>query len=380
MSDVETTWPQVFARRLRLLSVTDPSPDVVTTASRLIGLHAQVISSTDLSAALRTPAHRQGDLDAALWQNRTLVRTWGMRGTLHLFPTAEFPALVAAFAQRQWPKFTPGWEKYHGITGDDVRLVTEAVGEVLSGQILTREELTAAVAAHLKRRDLAEVMQSGWGQVLKPAAAGGLLCSGPDDGRNVTFTSPRTWIPAAPWDDQPDTDAALASIIRRFLDVYGPATHQDFGRWWGIDPASARKLFNLYGDAMAEITVEGEKAYATPQAAEQLTSGSGTGGTDGDVWLLPGFDPYVIAPISHRAHSIPDGYVDHVSRTAGWISPVLLVDGVVRGTWQYEVSKGALTITITGFDDVSAYAKTAAAAHAERYAEFFEAALNLVWQ
>jgi len=52
-----------------------------------------------------------------------------MRGTLHLFPAAELPTWVAAFRQRQWPRFTPAWEKYHGVTPDDLRRITDAVGD-----------------------------------------------------------------------------------------------------------------------------------------------------------------------------------------------------------------------------------------------------------
>ena len=67
------------------------------------------------------------------------------------------------------------------------------------------------------------------------------------------------------------------------------------------------------------------------------------------VVLLPGFDPWVLAPISHRAHTIPDGHVDDVSRPAGWISPVLLVDGRVAGTWEPATQDGVTTVTVTPF-------------------------------
>ena len=73
----------------------------------------------------------------------------------------------------------------------------------------------------------------------------------------------------------------------------------------------------------------------TPAGA---TAAGGAGAPEG-VALLPGFDPWVLAPISHRAHTIPDGHVDDVSRTAGWISPVLLVDGRVAGTWEPSVTR-----------------------------------------
>jgi len=151
--------------------------------------------------------------------------------------------------------------------------------------------------------------------MLKPAAAGGLLCFGPDRERNVTFTDPHSWLPDIRWDEL-DPDAALREIVSRFLDTYGPATHEDFGRWWGTDAASARKIFAAHTDAMISVEIDGRKAWLPAGDA------SANGGDASGVLLLPGFDPYVVAPISARAYTIPDGFVDRVSRTAGWLSPV----------------------------------------------------------
>jgi hypothetical protein len=73
---------------------------------------------------------------------------------------------------------------------------------------------------------------------------------------------------------------------------------------------------------------------------------------------------------------IPDGYVDRVSRTAGWISPVLVVDGVIRGTWTHERSGGAVAIEVTPFGRVSPAMKKAAAEHAQRYGDLFDAPVD----
>jgi hypothetical protein len=61
---------------------------------------------------------------------------------------------------------------------DDLRRITETVGQVLPGRVLTREELATEIAARLGAPELAERIRSGWGVMLKPAAAGGLLCFG----------------------------------------------------------------------------------------------------------------------------------------------------------------------------------------------------------
>lgn len=373
---LSVTWPQVLTWRVHRQRLARSSSGLVETASALTGLHAQVASATELIAAVRTPSQRPGDLDRATWTDRSLVKTWGMRGTLHLFPATELPLLTAAFRQRQWPKFTPSWEKYHGVTGDELRHITAAVGEVLPGKTLSREELATEIAAVLDAPHLATAIRSGWGQMLKPAAAGGLLCFGPDRDRNVTFTDPRSWVPDAPWDSAPDESAAVAVVIQRFLDTYGPATHQDFGRWWGTDPASARRLFREHAEVMVEVDLDGDRAWVSADGADELAA---TAAAPTGTWLLPGFDPYVVGPLSHRAHTIPEGMVERVSRTAGWISPVLVVDGLVRGVWSHELKAGRLTITVEPFAAVGKGVRSAATKHVQRYARFFDADVELVW-
>jgi hypothetical protein len=373
-TEVEVTPAQAMQWRLRQQHLIELSPDLVATASRLCGVHAQVASAAAMIVGIRTALFAGRDLDDALWKQRTLVKMWGMRGTLHLFPAAELPLWVAAFKQRQWPRFTPAWEKYHGVKPDDLRRITAAVGEVLPGRVLTRDELATEIAAALRKPALVEKIRSGWGVMLKPAAAGGLLCFGPDRDRNVTFTDPRSHLTGVQWGEI-DPDDALREVVTRFLDTYGPATHEDFGRWWGIDAASARRVFAAHSDAMVAGSVAGKKAWLTPEAAGKIRRSRGPSG----VLLLPGFDPYTIAPISARGYTIPDGFVDRVSRTAGWISPVLLVEGIVAGTWSPDQRGISATIEIEPFAEVSAATKKAAARYAQRYKRVLDSEVKVSW-
>jgi hypothetical protein len=361
-----------MGRRLARQHLLDPAADLVATASRLGGVHAQVASGAALIVGIRTTGSAATDIDDALWQRRSLVKTWGMRGTLHLFPADELPTWVAAFRQRQWPRFTPGWERYHGVTADDLRRITDAVGQVLPGRMLTRDELAIEIAAVLGAPELVERIRSGWGVMLKPAAAGGLLCFGPERERNVTFTDPHGWLPEVRWGEI-DPDAAMREIVCRFLDTYGPASHEDFGRWWGTDAASARRIFAAHSDAMVQVDVDGRKTWL-PAESVDASSDEARG-----VLLLPGFDPYVVAPISARAYSVPDGYVDRVSRTAGWISAVLVVDGVVRGTWTHELAGGRLAIEVAPFGRITRAVRTTAEEYAQRYATLLGTEVAMTW-
>jgi hypothetical protein len=180
--------------------------------------------------------------------------------------------------------------------------------------------------------------------VLKPAANRGLLCFGPDRGRNVVFVRPQDWLgEMAP---EPDRDTALRTVLYRFLDAYGPATHADFGRWFGIAEKPAREILTAYADELVIVGIDGATAgWVTAAGADALAGAAPASG----VVLLGGFDPYVLAPISHRAAIIPDGHIDDVSRTAGWISAVVLVDGFVAGTWTADQRPAGTAIEVQPF-------------------------------
>lgn len=343
-------------------------------ASRLCGVHAQVASSAEMALGIRCPPVTRDTVRRALWETRTLVKIWAMRGTLHLLPAEELPMWVSALrARQQARRYTPAWVEYHGTTPDEAGEVTAAVGEVLPGRCLTREELASLVAERLGAPHLEEKIRSGWGALLKPAAYTGLLCFGPDRGRNVTFVSPRSWL-GTDW-NEPDPDTALAEVLRRFLDAYGPATSDDFARWWGTEPRPARQLLQYHAGRLAPVDLDGAEAWLTPQGAQAMR---GAGRPRG-VRLLPGFDPYVVAPHGHRRHLIPEGCLPRVSRTSGWISPVLLVDGRIAGVWRHDRRRGRVDLRIEPFAPPSRRVKAAAEAHAAEYERLLGGPVEVSW-
>ena len=81
----KVTWPQALAWRLERHMLrplgNGAAEDVVR---RLCGVQAQVASSADLAVRLRQKRSHAGEVARALAEGR-LIKTWAMRGTLHLF-------------------------------------------------------------------------------------------------------------------------------------------------------------------------------------------------------------------------------------------------------------------------------------------------------
>ncbi len=331
------SWDAVLAWRLRRQHLAERAPraaalDVV---SDLCGLHAQVASSAELTLWARVEGLEAGAVDRLAWEERALVKTWAMRGTLHLLPAGELARYVGALSRLRPRHHVPAWLRAHGLERAQADAMLAAIPQALDGEPLTREALAAAVAERVGDPALAEKLGGGFGDLLKPAAFAGDLCFAPSDGRLVRFTLPRRWLDgfAPPGPDE----AAAAAVVRAYLAAYGPAPREQFQRWFGMtSPAEAGRWLRALGDEVEEVDVEGTRGWMLAadvgEAAAAVPAGV--------VRLLPGFDQYVVGAPRGAPAILPDAHRAAVYRPQGWLSPVVLDDGRMAGTWALERAKG----------------------------------------
>ncbi|MGI9118890.1 MAG: winged helix DNA-binding domain-containing protein [Acidimicrobiales bacterium] len=343
------SWPQALAWRAERQLLVSPLPDVVEVARQLAGVQAQVASSAEQAVWLRSglaPTVTR----SALWEERKLVKTWAMRGTLHWLPADEYPMWTVALRDKERNlKRGAAWERYHGMSYAQLLAITDAVAEIVGATPLNRQELASQLSDHTGDPALGQAVRSSFGgSVLKTAAAEGSLCFGPDRGRNVTFVDPKRWIPGR-W-SEPSAEEARACVVRRFLDACGPATAADLARWWGVPPAEGKRLLRGVGEEAEEVELDGERAWVLTDSIDSLAAASPL---KGHVRLLPGFDTYVLSPHSHRRHAWPEGRHDRISRAAGWITPTVLVDGRIAAVWQPERCAGKVSIQIEPLSKLS---------------------------
>lgn len=340
-------WDAVLGWRLRRQGLVEPFPDLPSAVAALAGVQAQVPSAAAHALHLRCPEVAADSIERALVHDRTLVRTWAQRGTLHLLPAAEWRTWIAGLSARV-RRVDRAWERYHGITADELETITEAIPEVLAGRRMSREELTAALVERLGAPHLTEPLRSGWGAALKPAANLGRLCHGPvrPDG-GVTFVRPVDWLGAEVTEPPVAQAEGVRALIAAFLDACGPATPEDFARWFGVQPARGKRLWRDHAPPLAAVDVDGARAWVTAASADSLLAAEPVEG----VWALPAFDPWVLHPRSHRDVTVPTEHAAAVSRAGGWISPVVVVDGWVAATWKAEAAGGVTTVTVTVLRD-----------------------------
>lgn len=348
------SWPQALAWRLRrhlLEPVGDGSAADVVHA---LGAVPTQNDAAELAVGIRRRSARPGDVTRALADGE-LVMTFAFRGAVHLMTPEDAGTYLALRGDsRMWE--LPSWQSYYGLAPSDWPAFRESVRDALAGGPLTIDELAAAVTSRPAYRRL----DVTW-TLLKALAWQGDLCFGPSrDGRPTLQrldTNPR-------WTGLPDVDEAGPRAIEAYLRAYGPTTTDHVHRWLGEGLGAARKRLRTwiagFGERLAQLDVDGEPALVLREDLDQLTATAPTTA----VRLLPRYDQWVLGPGTADPHVVPPAHRQEISRGAN----VVLVGGVVSGTWTPEGNE----VAVTWFPSAPSVAAEDLAAEAQRIAPLLE--------
>lgn len=332
---MEVGWDEVRARRLARSSLSERAGGdrLVEVVGALCGVHAQVQASAELQLAARVDGIGREDVRAALWERRSLVKAWTVRGTLHLHPAEELALWFAArrAVQGHVEKGLPEWRDPDGavhppLGADDVAAARAAVWDVLDGRCLRREELAEEVVQRLGPAPRTR-LTSGFAFFL------GELCQGPPQGSRITLVRPDQWIEG--WSEPPDDREALREVCRRFLSTYGPARPSDFSEWFSsaaFRVAEARALFQELTGELEEVAIGGRSAFV--RAGDRSFPPASDG-----LRLLPEYDVYVMG-FRERDRLVPEPVRELVAShgRGRYEGPAgvrfVLVDGVAAGLWE----------------------------------------------
>lgn len=339
------------ARRLARSALTQRSRALVDVARQAGGIHAQVQASAELQLASRVDGVTQQDVRDALWRDRTLVKAWTLRGTLHLHPAEELPLWLAARARREeldeWRD--PAGVLHAAVGADEVRELRAAVWAAFSGEPLLRDELVERVVRSVGKRHQGR-LRSGFAFFTDE------LCQGPPQGNRITLVRPDQWL--GKWKPVGRTKA-VREILRRFLYAYGPARPADFRAWFGADVP-----FDSVG--VDEVDVEGHRAFVLAGDTDFPEPG------EKSVRLLPEYDVYVMG-FREREHLVPERVREQVAShgRGRYEGPAgvrfLLVDGVAAGLWERKKSAKRLEVAVAAAGRVN---RAALKLEVERFGAF----------
>ncbi|MEE1807144.1 winged helix DNA-binding domain-containing protein [Streptomyces sp. BE133] len=341
------TWAGANARRMERQGLAAPvhlaPADVV---GALPAAHAQVLSAAELSVGLRTAGATRTDVREALWTERTLVKTHGPRGTVHLLPMTELPMWTGALSAV--PVGRSPFPEGVRMTSEQTEAVLAAIADALTGAELTVDELSDAVVdragawAGDRVVPAFQDMWPRWRQVMHLAGHRGALCFAPGRGRKVTYTRPDA-VPL-------DGPKALARLVRRYLYAYGPATPQHFAKWLAAPQRWAAELFTGMAarGEIEEVAYEGEPAWLV--AGDTAFPVEPVRG----VRLLPYFDAYLIASQPRRNLFPGVAYTRALAGGQAGNFPVLLIDGTVAGVWHQRRSGRRIAVTVEPLSPLTA--------------------------
>jgi hypothetical protein len=328
-------------------------------------MQAQDLNSMMWSLGVRLPAMTAADIHQAL-ERREALRTWPMRGTIHLVPSSDARWMIELLGAKPLAGAAKRRETI-GLSEKTADASVDALAEALAG------------GARLTRSQCLEVLDkaglSGEGQrgyhVLWYASQRGVTCIGPNIGSEQTFVLLDDW---APDQARPEREEALGIVATRFFRARGPASRADLQRWAGITATEVKTGIAAAGDALTTVTVAGTEMYADPSIVDSRPTLPRTA-----THLLPGFDEYILGYKDRTLMLDPEQFAAIVPGGNGMFKATIVRAGRVVGTWTRTTGKARTTVDLHPLVELSAADRTRAETALTPYARFLDRPVTPRW-
>lgn len=335
------------------------------------GVQAQIVPAAGIALANRVAGFRAADLERLIFTERRLIKTWGQRGTLHLYATGDWPLIYAAQSDLR-----TYWERVAHQRGDDLtehdRLVDQVAELLRANESLGRSDLRASGLP------LTDEHLSGWGGIFAVLVRRGLACHAAPRNGEARMAHRERWLPELAW-HPPTPEAANVELARRYLAAYGPATLSDLAYWRGRTQAEAKRWVAALGAAVTPVLVDGRPMLALAEQLEALGRPA-PAAADWPVLLLGRFEPLLLGH-KQKADLIDAAHYNQVWRPAGHIEATLLVRGRIAGSWRYDWRGSGIVMTVNPFIPITQSVRRAVERRAAAIAAHFAAPLaELIWK
>ena len=339
---------QALKLRMRAQHLAMQPSDETASLPRLVkslcGLQAQEAPAAALAARVRSHGLLAADVEGARLQERSIVRTWGLRSTLHLLATEDLgwllpligPVFVAAGRRRR---------EELGLHDEVYARSLSILRDLLADRgPSTRAEIVEQLAAHGIRLE---------GQArpyfLGRAALEGIICMGPERGAEPTYVLLSQWVIHEQIGESLSEIDAYVELTRRYLSTYAPATPKDMAAWSGLPASKINKAWQQLTEDLVDVDIDGASAWLLKSQRAWLDELRPTAPI---VRLLPRFDVYLLGYHDRRL-SVEPSYARRINAGGGILHPTLLVDGRILGVWKSELKKGELVVRVEPFEQLA---------------------------
>lgn len=342
-------WVNIGMARLASLRVGRPLASPAAAVAWMGAVQAQEYPAAAWAIGLRAAGASYGSVAHAL-DTREIVRTWALRGTLHILAAEDVRWVLGLIGPGALARLQPYFRRFEMDGPTVTRCVDVICRAMQGGRQLTRKQLAAALEEAGQRTDLMAFL-------LYRAAAERLICIAGSSGPRDTYALLDEWLPPAP---ARPADEAQAELARRYVRSHGPSTAHDFAWWSGLPVGQARAALAA-APQLACLKQDGASYWHVPEDADVPPTGG--------LWLLPGFDEFVVG-YAERGAVLDEAQVRQIVQTNGIFNPAMVIDGKVAGVWRRVGRKTRLELELQPFAPLDEVQRQAALAEVERYAAF----------
>ncbi|PKQ27285.1 MAG: winged helix DNA-binding domain-containing protein [Actinobacteria bacterium HGW-Actinobacteria-4] len=332
-------------------------------------MQAQDVASGHWSLGVRMPGSTEAEVLAAL-ERKEALRTWPMRGTVHLVPARDAAWMVRILGARP---LADGVKRraYLGLEeAEALRAVDVLRGALEGGNRLTRAECVEALNA----AGVATASQLAY-HLLWFASQLGVTAIAPHVGKEQTFVLLDDWVPDP---HTPERDEALGWIALRYFRSHGPASVKDFARWTALTMADARAGIAVAGAALALVETEAGPMLASAEVlGEEL--GAAAAGLDGELWTLPGFDEYLLGYGDRSLFVTPEQMEAVIPGKNGVFQATIVQDGRVAGIWKRTLKPKVVAAHATDLVGMNTRERMAVEAAFDSFAHFVGRPVEVRW-
>lgn len=348
-------YARIAAARLAHQGIAEPlADDPASAVSRMLAMQAQDYYGALWAVGLRTRDATGADVERAIVQ-RKLVRTWPMRGTLHLLAAEDVRWMLGLTGARTSSLNAGRIERQYGLDAAVMKRCRKSVEKVLrTGEPVARSELYAAFEA----ADIETGASRGL-NILGHLAQDAVICGGPRVGKQATYVLADAWLPAS----KPlPRDEALAALARRYFASRGPATAHDLAWWSGLTLKDVQAAIGGAEQRLVSESIDGAVYWSSADADSRAAPAK-------QVHLLPPFDEYLVA-YRDRDIALDPAFGRRVIGINGLFNASLVSDGRVVALWKRFVKKTAAEISLEPLRPLRKSETQGAANAARRYGSF----------
>ncbi len=342
MREIIVTTDQLAWFRLKRSGLVEPFQSPEEAASALGGVQAQILSAGGIALTNRLKNFTKARLEKILWADRTLVKLWGQRYTLHLYPSAEWPLIQAAHARkRSW------WRRSFCEDGGSEKDFDKKLE-------LSEKFLRKKGSAGMCRTDLRQLpimandseLFSSWGGLFAELVIHGVACHGRNNGSESFFVHREHWLPDLAW-NPPQREQAGRLLARQYLHTFGPSPAKDFAYWGGLSLRAAQPSLDSLGEKITHLRYDGRTLLCLTKDLDELLQPPPQR-RHWPLLMLGRFDPVLLGH-KDKTWICPPSFYNRVWRPGGHIEATVIHLGKTIATWRYKLNGSDLEITVFPF-------------------------------